>query len=77
MKAIAFPVDDVSMFLVVNQLAYRGALRPTDIADALGLGRPNISRVAARLADERLIVRVADPGDERGNRPTWHQRFVT
>ncbi len=66
MEAIGFPAGEVSMFLVVNQLAYRGAMRPTDIADALGMGRPNVSRVAARLAGERLVVRMADPHDERG-----------
>lgn len=66
MEAIEFPIDDVSAFLTLNQLVYRGATRPTDIADALGIGRPNVSRIAARLVAEGLIVRVADPQDERG-----------
>ncbi|HSN10607.1 MAG TPA: MarR family transcriptional regulator [Propionibacteriaceae bacterium] len=66
MAAIDFPIDDVSAFLTLNQLVYRGATRPTDIADALGIGRPNVSRIANRLVDEGLIVRVADPQDERG-----------
>lgn len=66
MDVIDFPLDDVSAFLTLNQLVYRGATRPTDIADALGIGRPNVSRIAARLVAEDLIVRVADPQDERG-----------
>ena len=66
MAVIEFPIDDVSAFLTLNQLVYRGATRPTDIADALGIGRPNVSRIAARLVAEGLIVRVADPQDERG-----------
>lgn len=66
MAAIEFPIDDVAAFLTLNQLVYRGATRPTDIADALGIGRPNVSRIAGRLVAEGLIVRVADPQDERG-----------
>jgi DNA-binding MarR family transcriptional regulator len=66
MAAIDFPLDDVSAFLTLNQLAYRGASRPTDIADALGIGRPNVSRIAGRLVAEGLILRIADPQDERG-----------
>ena len=66
MAAIDFPLDDVSAFLTLNQLAYHGATRPTDIADALGIGRPNVSRIASRLVIEGLIVRIADPRDERG-----------
>lgn len=66
MAAIDFPLDDVSAFLTLNQLVYRGATRPTHIADALGIGRPNVSRIAGRLVAEGLIVRIADPHDERG-----------
>lgn len=66
MAAIDFPLDDVSAFLTLNQLAYHGATRPTDIADALGIGRPNVSRIASRLVAEGLVVRIADPRDERG-----------
>ena len=66
MAAIEFPLDDVAAFLTLNQLVYRGATRPTDIADALGIGRPNVSRIAARLVAERPIVKVADPPAERG-----------
>ncbi|SEH01103.1 DNA-binding transcriptional regulator, MarR family [Nonomuraea solani] len=66
MTAVEFPVDDVPMFLVVNQLSYRGAMRPSDLALALGTGRANLTKIAHRLHDAGLIVRVPEPSDERG-----------
>jgi DNA-binding MarR family transcriptional regulator len=65
MGKIAFPVSDVFMFLVVNQLAYRGALRPTDLASTLGTGRANISKIVRRLETIGLVSRVPSPSDER------------
>jgi DNA-binding MarR family transcriptional regulator len=65
MREIAFPVDDVPMFLVVNQLSYRGALRPTDLAATLGTGAANISKIVRRLEDVGLVSRVPSPIDER------------
>ncbi|MEV0381655.1 MarR family transcriptional regulator [Nonomuraea sp. NPDC050643] len=66
MTAVEFPVNDVPMFLVVNQLSYRGAMRPSDLALALGTGRANLTKIAHRLTDAGLIVRVPEPSDERG-----------
>jgi DNA-binding MarR family transcriptional regulator len=65
MTAVSFPVDDMAMFLVVNQLSYRGAMRPSDLASALGTGRANLSKIAHRLQEAGLITRVAAPGDDR------------
>ena len=65
MAAIDFPVDDVSIFLVVNQLVYRGAMHPKDLADSLGMGRPNISKLSARAVELGLVVRVAHSSDDR------------
>ncbi|MEV6157534.1 MarR family transcriptional regulator [Nonomuraea sp. NPDC052129] len=65
MAAVEFPVNDVPMFLVVNQLSYRGAMRPSDLALALGTGRANLTKIAHRLHDAGLIVRVREPSDER------------
>jgi DNA-binding MarR family transcriptional regulator len=65
MDKIAFPVGDVFMFLVVNQLAYRGALRPTDLASTLGTGRANVSKIVGRLETIGLVSRVPSPADER------------
>lgn len=59
-----FP-DDVPAFLLINQLVYRGSCRPTDIADAIGTGRSNVSRVVNRLESADLVRRVADPADDR------------
>ena len=65
MKQIDFPVDDIPMFVVVNQLAYRGALRPTDLASTLGTGKANISKIVRRLEEIDLVRRVPAPGDDR------------
>ena len=61
-----FPLPgDLTAFLVVNQLVYRGAASPTALADAIDTGRSNISKVVARLESHGLVVRVADPTDKR------------
>lgn len=65
MEQIGFPVDDIPMFVVVNQLAYRGALRPTDLAATLGTGKANISKIVRRLEEIDLVERVPSPRDER------------
>ncbi len=65
MDAVGFPFDDIPMFLVVNQLTYRGALRPTDLASVLGTTKANISKIVRRLEDAGLVARVDSPYDER------------
>jgi DNA-binding MarR family transcriptional regulator len=65
MRAVRFPVDDLPMFLVLTQLVYRGALRPSDLAATLGMTPPNISKIARRLEEAGLTVRVPAPGDDR------------
>ena len=65
MRSVEFPVDDLAMFLVVNQLAHRGALRPTDLSVALGTGKANLSKIARRLEQAGLVVRVPSAADER------------
>ncbi len=65
MRLVNFPVNDMRMFLVVNQLTYRGALRPTDLASVLGTTPANISKIVRRLEDEGLVVRTPSPTDER------------
>lgn len=65
MADVQFPVDDLGMFLVVNQLTYRGALRPTDLAVTLGMSRTNVTKIVHRLEDADLAVRVPSPTDER------------
>ncbi|MHC5560885.1 MarR family winged helix-turn-helix transcriptional regulator [Kocuria sp. U4B] len=65
MAAVKFPFDDIPMFLVVNQLAYRGALRPTDLASVLGTTKANISKIVQKLETAGLVARVPSPNDER------------
>jgi DNA-binding MarR family transcriptional regulator len=65
MSAVDFPSDDMTSFLVVNQLSYRGAMRPSDLALMLGTGRANLSKVAQRLQAMGLVVRVPAPDDAR------------
>lgn len=66
MVASAFPTTDVPTFLAVNQLALHGALRPTDLAQRLETGRPNVTKIVQRLEQAGLVVRAADPEDDRG-----------
>lgn len=68
MAAAQFPTDDMQAFLVVNQLSIRGAMRPTDLSEALQTVPSNITRIARILAELDLAVRVKDPRDERGVR---------
>jgi DNA-binding MarR family transcriptional regulator len=52
-------------FLVMNQLAYRGAARPTELADAAHTGRSNLSKVVRRLEEAELVGRMTNPEDGR------------
>lgn len=66
MAKVAFPVDDMGMFLVVNQLSYNGAMRPVELSLALGMTPTNMSKIVGRLVHAGLTVRVAAPDDDRG-----------
>ncbi|MFC7926464.1 MarR family transcriptional regulator [Microbacterium laevaniformans] len=61
-----FPLaGDMLAFLVMNQLAYRGVARPTELADAAHTGRSNLSKVVRRLEAAGLVGRMANPADGR------------
>lgn len=67
MEESRFPLaGDLPAFLLVNQLIYRGAARPTDLADAIQTGRSNVSKIVARLEQAGLVMRGRDPRDDRG-----------
>jgi DNA-binding MarR family transcriptional regulator len=66
MTKVAFPIDDMGMFLVVNQLSYNGAMRPVELSLALGMTPTNMSKIVGRLVQAGLTVRVAAPDDDRG-----------
>lgn len=66
MEQIDFPLPgDISAFLVVNQLTYRGATRPGLLAELLESGASNVSKCVRRLEAADLVRRVADPVDDR------------
>jgi DNA-binding MarR family transcriptional regulator len=66
MEESGFPLaGDLPAFLVVNQLAYRGVARPTDLADAVHTGRSNVSKIVRRLEDAGLVGRMANPENQR------------
>jgi len=66
MAKVAFPIDDMGMFLVVNRLSYNGAMRPVELSLALGMTATNMSKIVGRLAHAGLVVRVPAPEDDRG-----------
>lgn len=66
MTAVDFPSDDIPTFLALNQLSLHGALRPTVLAERLETGRPNVTKIVRRLESLGLVVRLADPDDDRG-----------
>ncbi|WP_019181990.1 MarR family winged helix-turn-helix transcriptional regulator [Microbacterium yannicii] len=66
MASVDFPVDDMGAFLVVNQLSYNGAMRPIELALALGMTPTNMSKIIGRLGSAGLAVRVPAPADDRG-----------
>ncbi|WP_431233065.1 MarR family winged helix-turn-helix transcriptional regulator [Mycolicibacterium psychrotolerans] len=66
MEQVNFPLPgDLSAFLVVNQLIYRGATRPSLLAEILESGASNVSKCVRRLEAADLVCRVADPVDDR------------
>jgi len=61
-----FPLPgDMPAFLLLNQLIYRTTARPTDMADAIGTGRSNVSKIVRRLEGAGLVGRMPDPEDGR------------
>lgn len=67
MAACDFPMpEDLSAFLVVNQLVYRGVATPTELSDALDTTRSNMSKIVSRLEAAGLVFRATDPRDDRG-----------
>lgn len=66
LEASDFPLPgDMPAFLLLNQLIYRTAARPTDVADAIGTGRSNVSKIVRRLEGAGLVGRMPDPQDGR------------
>lgn len=61
-----FPLrGDLPAFLLVNHLLFRGAVRPSEIADAIQTGPSNVSKIVRRLEGAGIVRRVPDPRDDR------------
>jgi DNA-binding MarR family transcriptional regulator len=52
----------------LSRLAGSGATRLTDLATAEGVSQPSMSSLVARLVDQGLVQREADPDDARAVR---------
>lgn len=66
METCEFPLEgDLSAFLVFNQLIYRGAARPTDLADALEISSSHMSKIIIRLEQAGLVLRAPARADNR------------
>lgn len=52
---------------VLYVLGSTGACRPSTVAEQLGTGRANVSKLIARLEAQHLVTRMPDPGDSRAS----------
>jgi DNA-binding MarR family transcriptional regulator len=53
---------------MIRHLSFRGPLRPSALAEELGTGRSNVSKIVGRLEQEGLVVRRPDMEDSRATR---------
>jgi DNA-binding MarR family transcriptional regulator len=61
------PLDEAA-HRMVRHLSFRGPMRPSALAEELGTGRSNVSKIVRRLEREGLVER---EGDDRDTRGTW------
>jgi DNA-binding MarR family transcriptional regulator len=61
------PLDEAA-HRMIRHLSFRGPMRPSALAEELGTGRSNISKIIRRLEREGLVER---EGDRRDTRGTW------
>lgn len=60
------PDLDASAYPLLVRIAQVPGIRPSELADAFGIGRATTSRQVARLVDLGLVTRSIDPNDCRG-----------
>jgi len=66
MEATQFPLrGDEPAFRFLIEVIRAGSIRPTELADLLGTGRANVSKITARLEDAGFVHRVTNPSDTR------------
>jgi DNA-binding MarR family transcriptional regulator len=59
---------DEASHRLVRHLSFRGPMRPSALAEELGTGRSNISKIVKRLEREGLVARAIDADDSRASR---------
>jgi len=62
--AAQVPLDRAAV-VVLRQLSAAGAMRPGELADALDVEAPHITRQLQKLADAGYVQRTSDPVDNR------------
>jgi DNA-binding MarR family transcriptional regulator len=65
-----------SLNAALATIANHGPLTPSELADAERIQRPTATRLLARLEEEGLVVRTADPADGRVRRIAASERGV-
>jgi DNA-binding MarR family transcriptional regulator len=65
-----------SLSAALATIANHGPLTPSELADAERIQRPTATRLLARLEEEGLVVRTADPADRRVRRIAASERGV-
>lgn len=62
--AAGVPLERAAV-VVLRQLSAAGAMRPGELADALDVEAPHITRQLQKLTDAGYVKRTPDPGDNR------------
>lgn len=62
LKPLGVQVDEMR---VLHALTAAGGMSMTELADALVIGGPTLTRIADRLVSENLVYRAPDPHDRR------------
>lgn len=58
---------DLQLIVAIRLISFRPGLRPSGLADELGTGRSNASKILGRLSQEGLIEQVQDAEDRRSS----------
>nr|WP_243848649.1 MarR family winged helix-turn-helix transcriptional regulator [Lysinibacter cavernae] len=59
---------DATSIILLTSLSRNGATRPSDLAETLGVGASNVSKMTKRLAELGLVERATDAADARASR---------
>lgn len=59
---------DATSIILLTALSRNGATRPSELAETLGVGASNVSKMTKRLSDAGLVERATDAEDARASR---------